>query len=73
VFVTRIRQALTGLLAVLRFRTNVANSVLTVSRRDHMRVCRRIKFGNKTLLAFRGVPQTRVSRDARAHVTKECR
>jgi hypothetical protein len=37
-----------------------------------MRVCRTIKFGNKVLLAFRGVPQTGVSRDARAHVPKEC-
>ena len=121
VFVTRIRQALTGLLAVLRtkrelrpgipisdlhvsvpsgvslLRTNVDESVLTdlsnffgqmhitygnfdlgrkhrkLSRRDHMRVCRTIKFGNKALLAFRGVPRAGVSRDAQAQVPKECR
>jgi MFS family permease len=121
VFVTRIRQALTGLLAVLRtkrelrpaipisdlhvsvpsgvslLRTNVNDSVLAdlsnffgqmhitygnfdlgrkhrkLSRRDHMRVCRTIKFGNKALLAFRGVPRAGVSRDAQAQVPKECR
>jgi hypothetical protein len=121
VFVTRIRQALTGLLAVLRtkrelrpaapvsdlhvsvpsgvslLRTNVDDSVLIdlsnffgqmhitygnfdlgrkhrrLSRRDHVRVCRTIKFGNKALLAFRGVPRAGVSRDARAQVPKECR
>ena len=121
VFVTRIRQALTGLLAVLRtkrelrpaipisdlhvsvpsgvslLRTSVDDSVLTdlsnffgqmhitygnfdlgrkhrkLSRRDHARVCRTIKFGNKALLAFRGVPRTGVSRDAQAQVPKECR
>lgn len=42
-------------------------------RLDHTRVCRTIKFGNKTLLAFRGVPRAGVSRDARAQVPKECR
>ena len=121
VFVTRIRQALTGLLAVLRtkrelrpaipisdlhvsvpsgvslLRTNVNRNVLTdlsnffgqmhitygnfdlgrkhrkLSRRDHMRVCRTIKFGNRALLAFRGVPQTGVSRNVQAKVPKECR
>jgi hypothetical protein len=121
VFVTRIRQALNGLLAVLRtkrelrpavpisdlhvsvpsgvslLRTNAAKSVLTdlsnffgqmhitygnfdhgrkhhkLSRRDHMRVCRTIRFGNKALLAFRGVPQTGVSHDAQPHVPNGCR
>jgi hypothetical protein len=121
VFVTRIRQALNGLLAVLRtkrelrpavpisdlhvsvpsgvsmLRTNVDDNVLTdlsnffgqmritygnfdlgrkhrkLSRRDHMRVCRTIKFGNKALLAFRGVPQTGVSPHAHPTVPKECR
>ena len=121
VFVTRIRQALTGLLAVLRtkrelrpavpisdlhvsvpsgvslLRTNVDDNVLTdlsnffgqmhitygnfdlgrkhrrLSRRDHMRVCRTVKFGDKALLAFRGVPRAGVSRDAQALVPKECR
>jgi len=121
VFVTRIRQALTGLLAVLRtkrelrpaipisdlhvsvpsgvslLRTSVNRDVLTdlsnffgqmhitygnfdlgrkhrkLSRRDHMRVCRTIKFGNRALLAFRGVPQTGVSRNVQAKVPKECR
>jgi hypothetical protein len=121
VFVSRIREALTGLLAVLRtkrelrpaipiadlhvsvpsgvslLRTNVNDSVLAdltnffgqmhitygnfelgrkhrrLSRRDHMRVCRTIKFGNNALLAFRGVPRAGVSRDAQAQVPKECR
>jgi hypothetical protein len=44
-----------------------------LSRRDHMRVCRAIKFGNKALLAFRGVPRAGVSHDAQAQVPKECR
>jgi hypothetical protein len=44
-----------------------------LSRRDHTRVCRTIKFGNKALLAFRDVPRAGVSRDAQAHVPKECR
>ena len=44
-----------------------------LSRRDHMRVCRTIKFGNKALLAFRGVPQTGVSRNTQAKVPRECR
>jgi hypothetical protein len=121
VFVTRIQQALNGLLAVLRtkrqlrpaipiadlnvsvpsgvsmLRTNVDKNVLTdlsnffgqmritygnfdlgrkhrkLSRRDHMRVCRTIKFGNKALLAFRGVPQTGVGPHASPKVPKECR
>jgi hypothetical protein len=121
VFVTRIRQALTGLLAVLRtnrelrpavpisdlhvsvpsgvsiLRTNVDDSVLTdlsnlfgqmritygnfdlgrkhrkLSRRDRIRVCRTIKFGDKALLEFRGVPQAGVSSHAQANVPKECR
>ena len=38
-----------------------------------MRVCRTIKFGDKALLAFRGVPRAGVSRDAQAQVPKECR
>jgi hypothetical protein len=38
-----------------------------------MRVCRAIKFGNKALLAFRGVPRAGVSHDAQAQVPKECR
>ncbi|MGZ4227413.1 MAG: hypothetical protein ACXVTC_14365 [Solirubrobacteraceae bacterium] len=121
VFVTRIRQALTGLLAVLRtnrelrpaipisdlhvsvpsgvsmLRTNVNENVLTdlsnlfgqmritygnfdlgrkhrkLSRRDRMRVCRTIKFGNKALVDFQGVPRVRVSQDAQPAVLKECR
>ena len=44
-----------------------------LSRRDQMRVCRTITFGNKALLDFRGVPQAGVSAHARPAVPKECR
>ncbi len=44
-----------------------------LSRRDQMRVCRTIEFGDKALLAFRGVRRAGVSRAAQAQVPKECR
>ena len=121
VFVTRVRQALVGLLAVLRthrelrpaipisdlhvsvpsgvamLHTKVDDHVLTdlgnffgqmritysnfhmgrrhrrISRRDRLRVCRTIKFGNKALLDFKSVPRSGVGPHAHPVVPKACR